>query len=735
MAPDVALHLRLALPTTALLLAFVAPAVAAPPALVPPRRVDDAPVPYPAGGAGDAEVLLKVVIDSDGVVTDVELVQGASPFAEAAVAGVKAWRFFPASRDDTPIPSRIAARVSFHAPPPPPPPVSRPSAVAPLPVAPVALPPPDGGSEVVSVHGEREELGSNHIPRSEARVVPGAFGDPFRAIEALPGMAPWMSGLPYFYVRGAPPESVGYSIDGIRVPLLFHVGAGPSSLAPAIVDSVDLFPGAYPARFGRYAGAMVAGETTAPALDRAHAEFGVRVFDANAYGEVPYDGAAGSVMAAARYSYTGLLTSLVSPAYSVGYWDYQARVSHRVFGSDTLSLFAFGSYDELAYNSQPTFHVEYHRVDLRYDHPLDDGHLRVAATFSADDTLSALQTNTGAGASAALSGPGGRVRVELDERVASGANVRAGADLGVTRFDVDRYGSVAHAPHTDVEGGAYVDVVWRPSRIVEVVPGARLDGYLVRDATVVAPQPRLAAKFKITPKVTWISALGLAHQEPTEEVFVPVKLPDPIDEASRTSLQLSQAVEVRLPSSMRARVTGFFSNTVAPSVSGEERNLGGEIFVRREFTQRLGGFLAYTLSRSDTFLGDAESRSTWDRTHLFSAVLGYDLGSGWRVGARFFIESGRPYTVTCPTAACAPGSSAPASTPVTINLPPFYRLDARIEKRWTFSRGQWLAVTLEGFNVLDKAEPTDAYYSASQGVSVDTASPAILPSLGVEGGI
>ncbi len=461
----------------------------------------------------------------------------------------------------------------------------------------------------------------------------------------------------------------------------------------------------------------------------------MRVFDANAYGELPYDHGAGSVMAAARYSYTGPLTSLVSPAYGVGYWDYQARVSHRVFGSDTLSLFAFGSYDELTYLSQPTFRVEYHRVDLRYDHPLEDGSVRVAATFSSDDSFSALQTATGAGSSASLSGPGGRLRVELDDRLTGTTRLRAGADVGVNRFDVDTYENIVHAPHTDVEGGLYADLVWRPARVVEVVPGLRLDAYDTRGQTSLAPQPRVAAKFRLAKAVTWISALGVAHQEPTEEVFVPTKLPDAIEEAPRTNLQISEAIEVRLPSSMRARLTGFASHLVAPSVSGEERNEGGEVFLRREFTQRLGGFIAYTLSRSDTVLGDQETRSSWDRTHLFSAVLGYDIGSGWRVGVRFFVESGRPYTLTCPNPACTAGATGAASNAVTINLPPFYRLDARIEKRWTFSHGQWIAITLEGFNVLDKAEPTDAYYSAAQGVTIDTASPAILPSIGVEGGL
>jgi TonB family protein len=712
------------------------PALASP-TLVPPRRTDATPVPYPADGHGDASVALTLVVDAQGVVTDVQVTRGEPPFAEAAAAAVRAWRFEPATRDEVPIPARISATVDFRAPPPAQraPAAALAQAAPPVPApASAAGPPAVPRGETVSVRGEREELDAIHIPRTEVRFVPGAFGDPFRVVEALPGVAPWLSGLPYYYVRTSPPENVGYTIDGIRVPLLFHVGSGPSTIAPALVDSVDLYPGAYPARYGRYAGAIIAGETTPPKTDRTRAEFGARVFDANAFAETPYDGGRGSVMAASRYGYTDLVIALVAPKYTVRYWDYQGRVSHRAWGDDTVSVFAFGAYDQLTYLGERTFRVEYHRADLRYDHPIDGGSVRVAATVGSDDTFTALQTSTGAGASAALRGPSGRLRAELDERVGPMARVRAGADLGVARFDVDDYNGVVHGAHTDFEAGVYADAVWRPLHAVELVPGFRLDAYRARGRTALAPQPRLAAKMRVSPEVSWVSAFGVAHQEPTEEVFVPAKLPDAVDEAPRDSFQASQAVEVRLPSSMRARVTGFASRLVAPSVAGEQRAEGVELFLQRDFTERLGGFVSYTLSRSDTALRAATYESLWDRTHLLSVVLGYDLGGGWRAAARFFFESGRSYMVTCPTPSCAPASGPPVYS-VTRRLPPFFRLDGRIERRWTFSGGQWLAVTFECFNALDKAEPIGGDYSPATGLTIRTQSPIILPSFGLEGGL
>ncbi len=252
--------------------------------VVPPQRLDAGDVPYPSQGRGDASVLLILTVDATGEVTDVVVREGSEPFATAAATGVSHWRFVPATRDEVPIAARISARVTCRAP------VRAAPPAAIVASAPAGKPTAASRPVEVSVRAEREEPSTIHIPRSEAQFVAGAFGDPFKIVEALPGMAPWLSGLPYYYVRGSPPENVGYFVDGIRVPLLFHVGPGPSTIAPALVDSVDLFPGAYPARYGRNAGAVIAGETTTPRTDSARGEFGARVYDANAFVETPYDG-------------------------------------------------------------------------------------------------------------------------------------------------------------------------------------------------------------------------------------------------------------------------------------------------------------------------------------------------------------------------------------------------------------------------------------------------------------
>src|SRR5580700_8147237 len=69
----------------------------------------------------------------------------------------------------------------------------------------------------VSVHGSKrssDDIGGDAIKAADARATPGTFGDPLQALAALPGIAPMASGLPYFYLRGAPPADTGYFVDG-----------------------------------------------------------------------------------------------------------------------------------------------------------------------------------------------------------------------------------------------------------------------------------------------------------------------------------------------------------------------------------------------------------------------------------------------------------------------------------------------------------------------------------------
>jgi len=59
-------------------------------------------------------------------------------------------------------------------------------------------------------------------------------------------VVPIVSGLPAFFIRGAPPSNVGFFFDGVEIPLLYHAFFGPSVVHPGFIDSIEFYPGSSP---------------------------------------------------------------------------------------------------------------------------------------------------------------------------------------------------------------------------------------------------------------------------------------------------------------------------------------------------------------------------------------------------------------------------------------------------------------------------------------------------------
>jgi len=771
------------------------PSYAERPNLEPPKPVSTLDVPYPTGGSGDEHVLLELTINAMGRVTFVFVLRGREPFASAATSAAKGWTFEAARSDGMAVSARIRVDLAFH-----------PERDAPTPSAPENAPPAplpsspaaSSGKTVLAAQGRPEEvrvLGIKTEPtvvrlsEAVAREIPGALGDPLRAIDALPGMTPITSGVPYFYVRGAPPTSNGYFIDGVRVPLLFHSSLGPSVIHPGLIDHVDFYPSASPAQYGGFAGGIIAGATREPAA-RPHGEGNVRLFDAGALLESPFAEGRGNALVAGRYGFPWLVLGLVSPNQKMGYWDYQTRATWKFGERDEVGLFAFGSHDYLAHVEPPTDSVvedlsaDFHRLDARYDHDLGGGsRVRVASTAGWSSVgASPLYVDDWMVAT----------RLEADFRIDGAFRLRTGAQgqfdlysLSTSAATIAASGVPASAspPPRNATAGAYADTVWRPAERVEVVSGARFDVFAssrsAATGSVPAAEPRISARIGLTPFLDWLSAFGLAHQYPALRVGVA-----PGDTLSvpgfsagsvrlQTSAQGSQGVELRLPADIVVTANVFGSVTHgmtdltaacsssstgtgalglatmnAPivytcrdhAVDGEA--YGVELWARRSLTKNIAGWLSYTISRSTREAHYSNNGvdnvvkvvSEYDRTHVLSAIAAYDLGARWRAGARFVFYTGSPYS------AMSGGNPVPPIN--AFRYPDFYRADVRLEKRWILGEESHLSVVFEVQNVTLTREANSlacesmsnpATRSMPDKCNVAFNGPITIPSVGLEG--
>jgi TonB-dependent Receptor Plug Domain len=767
----------------------------------PPHALSELSVPYPEGASGEANVVLTLTIERDGTVSAAIPSEPNEPFSTAAALAAASFVFEPALRHGVPVRVRIRFDVSFH-----PPVVAAPTreeepvtSSAPSAQHTSAQSRPKPKPIEIQVLGVKPDPSRTAtLSRAEVRQIPGTFGDPFRALEIMPGVTPIVSGLPFFFVRGAPPGDVGYFLDGIRVPLLFHIGVGPSVIHPALIDRVDLYPGGYPARFGRFSGGIVSGETV-PEAAELHGEYNVRFFDAGALIEAPFADHRGDVLLAGRYSYTAALLSLLQSTTELNYWDYQARIGYRVSPKDKLTIFSFGSYDYLGERT-PTqtitlFGTEFHRIDARYEHELaQGGSLRLAATVGLDrsrlpDDRFVRDRMIG-------------TRAEASLRLGPNALLRFGSDVTLDAYDVElnvqQLGPAAAAAvgnlfptRVDLAGGTRADLVLSLNRQFQITPGIRLDYYSSQGQAAVGVDPRLSTRLEVTPRLSLLSAFGIAHQPPAFVVPLPGFQPGGLRGGLQTAVQQSAGIEYDFGDATTGTATvfhnGFFdmsdplgatpmeTNGCAPGTFpsdslggdrgsnalgtgnckprftmgevGPDRTGGGgqgadstgstrssnaleartngsayglELFLKRRLTSRVGGFLSYTLSRSVRSYGDQSFVATFDRTHVVNVAVAYNLGRNWRAGTRVTFYTGLPK---------APDPTDPGST----RLPPFFRVDLRLEKRWQLGPRAYLSFIAEWMNATLSKEAISTTCTL-QGCETRTIGPITIPSLGIEGG-
>lgn len=756
----------------------------------------ETPLEYPANAAGEHRVLLALTVEKDGTVSAATALKGESPFAEAATQAARNWKFVPASRGGKPISAKIQFLVTFV---PPEPETSQPEPevvrAAPEPPTQVRKQPTPRAYEVF-VHGERAPI-RHQLGRAEITEMPGAFGDPYRAIESLPGVVPIVSGLPYFYVRGAPPGNIGYFFDGVPVPYLYHFAAGPGVLHSAFVDRVDLYPGAYPARYGRFAGAIVAGEMAPPSYHW-RGEASIRLIDSGAMLEAPFASGRGSLMAGGRYSYTGLVISLVVPEVKLNYWDYQTRVRYALDTRNSIEILAFGAGDYLAeretdyvgeapsptgdVSNPPTgttrektiVDVNFHRLDLRWDHRLAHGNWRNAVLLGVDrtglDESDVSVTNRMIGA-----------RTEWSRTTQSGAEIRAGADIlfetlsqKLDRGNVDGGASVDAPPvgnpldnpptgaggdlsvnernnqaygfdrsRNDLTTGVWADTVLDVARNVQLTPGLRLDMFNSGRQSAFGLDPRISARYRISDRLSIVHGLAVVHQAPSFVVPVPGFKPS-LAGGLQSAVQHSAGVSCQLPADISVSTT-FFHNvyynmtdllSVARLVStrdDQELDLqmrarghayGGEFMIRRSLAKKLGGFVSYTVSRSVRSTGSLEGPATTDRTHVLNVAASYDLGRNWRFGSRWLLYSGVPARVAYVRAA-----QSPPRTPV------FWRLDVKLQKRWYIKAPDaWWGLVFEVLNTTLNQEVLNGSCNAYR-CQYDSFGPVTVPSIGVEGAL
>lgn len=167
------------------------------------------------------------------------------------------------------------------------------------------------------------------LTRAEIRATPGSLGDPIRALHSRPGLARTPFDAGWLLVRGGDFDDTGLFLDGVRMPLLFHLGGFTSVLHPEMTETVRFWPGVTPSRYQATSGAVDV--LPRDVGDETHVVAGLNTVFAHAFVETPLGKRGGLALAARRSYLDGVLAAVLDPQrarIAPRFWDGQAHLQY-----------------------------------------------------------------------------------------------------------------------------------------------------------------------------------------------------------------------------------------------------------------------------------------------------------------------------------------------------------------------------------------------------------------------
>jgi hypothetical protein len=564
--------------------------------------------------------------------------------------------------------------------------------------------------------------GSREIANESARDLPGAFGDPLRILEALPGVVPIASGVPYVYVRGAPPSSTGYVYDDIPLPQLYHVGFGPAVIHPRATGAVRFQAGIPQARYGRRAGGLLLAEGT-PYDETFDAEVELRLLDIG--GWVQGKLGKGAITLSGRIGYPAAVLiargiGLLNDGTRLNYWDGQMRYRYPISQRDKLELVYLGSYDSLHLPGVSTVPgagatgLQFQRIETRYVHRFEHTEFGTALRYGLD------RSELGSAVKVRANSLGPRFWIEHRRKR---ARVRVGGDMqGSVGSIHNGMGSLA-SPEGDLkirlpqiasvaarsQGGLFVESELRLLPRLRADLGGRVDFWYVREQLNVAFDPRIRLTLDATDKLELHAAFGMGHQPSVFFLPLPGLTEVALDRGLTRSLQYEVGVAYQFPKEIRFEIQGYlhtYTRLLLPELVmdaniedkpplSDATAYGLEFFLKRELGGDVSGWISYTLGQANAnaFRSIGKFRPDFDVRHVLNAVLQWRVWRGLSIGGRLQARSGRVIEQL--------------TKRYEQRLPWFVRPDVRIGYAWL---GRYAAMTayLEWLNVAAQGEYLDA---------------------------
>jgi TonB family protein len=634
------------------------------------------------------------------------------------------------------------------------------------------------GEDDLLAIGNREKklVTRREITARELATVPGSNGDALNTVQNLPGVSRSTSDV--IVMRGESGSRV--FLNGHLVPLPFHFAGLRSAVGSNLIQSLQVTPGNYDARYGNTNGGIVDIVTRRPASDGFHGAAHVDVFDAGVFIEGPLTKNATFALGGRRSYIDAVLAAVLSDedkrtfSSAPRYYDVQGTIDWQK-GPHRFRVNAFGSDDRVtllleepvetdpAIRGRVSAKSSWYTAQALWD-------FRLGADTQLTTGLSYLRQYSTLAAGPSLHGYFGSdqvtLRSDLTHELAPWLTVRAGLNVVEQRDD---FSAVAGRGTSEGQPPPIISVqetLYTKNAVTLHNPAAYTAWELTLGPLLLVPalrvehfsgpnelsgktllQPRVDTRLRMTDTTTLKAGFGLySRQAEGYNLERGFGNPNLEPELSR---QYAGGIEQRLSRYVTIDAVAFYkdlfhqvSQVDDPELKfdngGRGRAYGGEFLLKHDAGAQFYGWVAYTLLRSERReSGASEYRIfDFDQTHNINLVGQYRLTPTWEVGARFRYITGAP---TTPVIGSTYDSDADVYAPIrgalnSQRVDAFHQLDVRVDKHWIFDTWR-LTAYLDVQNAYNRTNPqTIAYnFDYSESKPNPGANLPLIPSFGIKG--
>lgn len=555
---------------------------------------------------------------------------------------------------------------------------------------------------VISVEKGQQEQRHNstqmsriNIPMKQLMRIPSLGGetDILKVVQLMPGVQKGGEGGTDMFVRGGDADQNLVLLDEAAVYNLGHLFGFFSVFNADAIRDMTLIKGAFPGQYGGRLSSVLDIRMKEGSDQKFHGAGGIGLLSSRLTLEGPL-GKKASFMLSGRRTYIDQVLKLVKFNLPYYFYDFNGKFNYKISEKDRIYVSAYLGNDVLSVSEQAEteegsespldfgFTLGNTTATARWNHIYNDklfSNLTLITTNFAYDIRGDFIGNS-IFISSKIFDIGGKF--EFDHYLNSKWRLKYGLSVINHQFrpniistegDISSLISSNEAPKTNtLENGIYIQGYYDLNTRWKLSGGLRLSGAVVPNKLYVAPEPRIAARYKIDEKnnlkASYSRMMQYMHRVSSSTVALPTDLWYPITQGVKPQSSDQLAIgysryESKLKTTFTAEAyyKGLYNLTEyreganlvlnddfeSELLQGTGKSWGFDFLAKKD-EGKLNGWISYTLSFANRQFDELNDGNTfwakYDRRHNFNVVANYDINKKWSVSAVWVFSSGARFT-------------------------------------------------------------------------------------------